>query len=59
VGAICLGIGLGISKLIDIFKERKSGKLKWTILGIIVFIFVAHIVSFMILYPLFPIKLYR
>jgi dolichyl-phosphate-mannose-protein mannosyltransferase len=59
VGAVCLGIGMGISKLIDIFKERKSGKLKWTILGIIVFIFVAHVISFMILYPLFPIKLYR
>jgi dolichyl-phosphate-mannose-protein mannosyltransferase len=59
VGAICLGVGMGISQLIDIFKGRKSGKLKWTILGIIVFIFVAHIVSFMILYPLFPIKLYK
>jgi dolichyl-phosphate-mannose-protein mannosyltransferase len=59
VGAVCLGIGMGISRLIDIFQGRKSGKLKWTILGIIIFIFVAHIVSFMILYPLFPIKLFR
>jgi dolichyl-phosphate-mannose-protein mannosyltransferase len=58
IGAVCLGIGMGISQLIDIFKGRKSGKLKWTILGIIVVIFLAHILSFMILYPLFPIKLY-
>jgi predicted membrane-bound dolichyl-phosphate-mannose-protein mannosyltransferase len=59
VGAVCLGIGMGISQLIDIFKGRKSGKLKWTILGVIVLIFVAHIVSFMILYPLFPINWYN
>jgi dolichyl-phosphate-mannose-protein mannosyltransferase len=59
VGAVCLGIGMGISQLIDIFKGRKSGKLKWTILGVIVLIFLAHIASFMILYPLFPIKLYK
>jgi dolichyl-phosphate-mannose-protein mannosyltransferase len=58
IGAVCLGVGMGISQLIDIFKGRKSGKLKWTILGIIILIFLAHIVSFMILYPLFPIKLY-
>jgi predicted membrane-bound dolichyl-phosphate-mannose-protein mannosyltransferase len=59
VGAVCLGAGMGISQLIDIFKGRRSGKLKWTILGIIVVIFLAHIVFFMILYPLFPINLYE
>jgi dolichyl-phosphate-mannose--protein O-mannosyl transferase len=58
IGAVCLGVGMGISQLIDIFKRRRSGKLKWTILGIIIVIFLAHIASFMILYPLFPIKLY-
>jgi dolichyl-phosphate-mannose-protein mannosyltransferase len=59
IGAVCLGVGMGISQLIDIFKGRESGKLKWTILGVIVFIFLAHIVSFMILFPLFPINLYE
>ena len=59
IGAVCLGVGMGISQLIDIFKARPSGKLKWTILGIIIFILVAHIVSFMLLYPLFPINWYQ
>jgi predicted membrane-bound dolichyl-phosphate-mannose-protein mannosyltransferase len=59
IGAVCLGVGMGLSQLIDIFKARPAGKLKWTILGIIIFIFVAHIVSFMILYPLFPINWYQ
>ncbi len=58
IGAVCLGIGMGISHLIDIFKGRKSGKLKWTILGIIILIFLAHIASFIVFYPLTPIKLY-
>jgi predicted membrane-bound dolichyl-phosphate-mannose-protein mannosyltransferase len=59
IGAVCLGVGMGISQLIDIFKARRSGKLKWTLLGIIIFIFVAHIVSFMILYPFFPMNWYQ
>ncbi len=58
VGAVCLGVGMGISQLIDIYKGRQSGKLKWTILGVIVLIFVAHIVSFMLFYPLFPLRFY-
>jgi predicted membrane-bound dolichyl-phosphate-mannose-protein mannosyltransferase len=59
IGAICIGLGMGISQLIDIFQRRQSGKLKWTVLGIVVFFCLAHIVSFMILYPLFPIRLYK
>ncbi len=59
VGAICLGIGMGLSRLIDIFKERQSGKLKWTVFGIVVFIFLFHIVSFIFLYPAFPMNAYN
>jgi predicted membrane-bound dolichyl-phosphate-mannose-protein mannosyltransferase len=59
IGAVCLGLGMGLSQLIDIFKGRTSGKLKWTVLGIVMLILLAHVVSFMILYPLFPIKLYK
>jgi predicted membrane-bound dolichyl-phosphate-mannose-protein mannosyltransferase len=58
VGAVCLGIGMGVSKLIDIFKSRPSGKLKWTVLGFIILIFLAHIASFIVLYPLMPIRWY-
>ena len=59
IGAICLGVGMGMSQLIDIFQGGRSRKLRWTLLGIVILIFLAHIVSFMILYPLFPIKLYK
>lgn len=58
IGAVCLGIGMGMSRLIDIFKERQSGKLKWTVFGIVAFFFIFHIVSFIILYPAFPMNWY-
>jgi dolichyl-phosphate-mannose-protein mannosyltransferase len=59
VGAVCLGLGLALSDLLGIFRKRPSGKLKWTVLGVVVLVILVHIVSFMILYPLFPIKFYR
>jgi len=59
VGAVCLGMAMGMDKFIDIFRGYRSRKLRWTLLGIVVLIFLVHIVSFMILYPLFPIKLYK
>ena len=55
IGAICLGMGLGLAELLDIFKKRKPGKLKWTLLGIVIIILVAHLVSFVILSPVFPV----
>jgi dolichyl-phosphate-mannose-protein mannosyltransferase len=58
VGAICLGLGMGLSQLIDIFQARPSGKIKWTVIVFVGLVIVAHLVSFMIFYPLFPIKFY-
>lgn len=58
IGAICIGLGLGMSELIRLFQTRKSGKLKWTSLSVVVIIVLAHLVSFMLLYPLFPIRYY-
>ena len=55
IGAICLGLGLGLAELLGIFKKRKAGKLKWTLLGIVVFILLSHLVSFVILSPVFPV----
>jgi len=55
IGAVCLGLGLGLGELFGIFKKRKAGKLKWTLLGIVVFILLAHLVSFVILSPVFPV----
>ena len=58
VGAICLGLGLGLSQLLDFYRERRPGKLKRTILALVVFYFVAHLASFVILSPVFPIHLH-
>jgi len=55
VGAICLGMGMGLSRLLDIFKQRPRGKLKWFCLGVVIFILAAHVVSFLILSPLIPV----
>jgi len=55
VGAICIGVALGLSRLIDIFRNRQSGKLKWTALSVVIFILFMHLVSFLILSPLIPV----
>ena len=55
IGAICLGLGLGLSQLLTIYQERKTGKLKRTILALFVFYLVVHLASFVILSPVFPI----
>ena len=55
VGAICIGVALGLSRLIDIFRNRPSGKLKWTALSVVIFILFMHLVSFLILSPLIPV----
>jgi len=55
IGAVCLGLGLGLSQLLDIYRERRPGKLKRTILALFIFYILAHLASFVILSPLFPI----
>jgi predicted membrane-bound dolichyl-phosphate-mannose-protein mannosyltransferase len=59
IGAICLGVAMGMDKLIDIFHGNRPRKLRWPLLGLVVLIVLTHLISFMILYPLFPIKLYK
>ena len=55
VGAVCMGMAIGLSRLLDIFRERMSGKLKWTALSVVIFILFMHLVSFLILSPLIPV----
>ena len=55
VGAVCIGVALGLSQLLDIFRNRPRGKLKWTALSIVIFILFLHLVSFLILSPLIPV----
>jgi predicted membrane-bound dolichyl-phosphate-mannose-protein mannosyltransferase len=57
VGAICLGLGLGLFQLLSIYRERKTGKLKWTALAIVTVYLLIHMASFVILSPVFPVYL--
>ena len=55
VGAVCLGIGLGLSQLINFYRNRRPGKLKRTILALLIFYLSFHLICFIILAPIFPI----
>jgi dolichyl-phosphate-mannose-protein mannosyltransferase len=55
IGAVCLGLGLGLSQLFDFYRRRQPGKLKKTVLALFVFYLVFHLACFVILSPLFPI----
>ena len=55
VGAVCLGLGLGLSRLLTFYQERRPGKLRRTVLALFIFYLVAHLACFVILSPLFPI----
>jgi dolichyl-phosphate-mannose-protein mannosyltransferase len=55
IGAICLGLGLGLSQLLDFYQKRIPGKLKKTVLALFVFYLVFHLACFVCLSPVFPI----
>lgn len=55
IGAVCLGLGLGLSQLLDFYQKRRPGKLKRTILALVIFYLVAHLACFVGLSPVFPI----
>jgi dolichyl-phosphate-mannose-protein mannosyltransferase len=48
VGAICIGIGLGLTQIIDFGKDRKF---KWTSISIVMGYLVLHLITFIILSP--------
>jgi predicted membrane-bound dolichyl-phosphate-mannose-protein mannosyltransferase len=52
VGAICLGLGMGLSQLIDFWKTRPAGKLKWAAISGVVFFLVLHLAVFIVLAPI-------
>jgi dolichyl-phosphate-mannose-protein mannosyltransferase len=55
VGAVCLGLGLGLSQLLEFYQRRSPGKLKKTVLALFTFYLSFHLICFVILSPLFPI----
>ena len=52
IGAICIGLGMGLAQLIHLFEVRPSGKLKWTVISIVVIFLLAHLAFFVLMSPL-------
>jgi predicted membrane-bound dolichyl-phosphate-mannose-protein mannosyltransferase len=49
IGAVCIGLGLVMTKLIDIWDKRKTGKLRWVLPAVVVLYLLLH-VSFFVTY---------
>jgi len=53
VGAICIGLGLGLSQLIAMWETRSAGKLRWVAMLTVLGYLVLHVSIFVILSPVF------
>jgi len=52
VGAIALGLGVALSRLLDVWQTRKSGKLRWVAIISVALFLLIHIGIFVTLSPL-------
>ena len=52
IGAICIGLGMGLEQLLHIFEVRQNGKLKWTAISIVMIFLLAHLAFFVLMSPL-------
>jgi hypothetical protein len=52
IGAICIGLGMGLSQLIHVFEVRRRGKLKWATISFVGIYLLAHLVFFALISPL-------
>ena len=53
VGALCIGLGLGLSQLLDVWHGRREGKLRW-VAGLAVPVYLTcHLAVFVLLSPVF------
>lgn len=53
VGAICIGLGLGLSQLIALWETRRAGKLRWVAMLTVLCYLLLHVSVFVILSPVF------
>ena len=53
VGAICIGLGLGLSQLLNIWKSQRTGKLRWIAVLVVSGYLLLHVGIFVILSPTF------
>ena len=52
IGAICIGLGMGLEQLLQVFEVRQRGKLKWTAISILAVFLLAHLAFFVLVSPL-------
>ena len=57
VGAICLGLGLGMGQLVDIWQQRQEGKLRWVAISAVGVFLLLHLASFILLSPFSPLPM--
>jgi len=53
VGALCIGLGLGLSQLIAVWKTRGEGKLRWVAMLAALTFLLLHVGVFVIMSPVF------
>lgn len=54
VGAICLGLGAGLSQMVDFWRGKTTGKLRWAAIISVVLFLVLHLGVYIALSPLSP-----
>lgn len=54
VGAICIGLGMGLSALIGFWQTRRTGKLRWLAMSAVVLFLLLHLATFIFLAPINP-----
>jgi predicted membrane-bound dolichyl-phosphate-mannose-protein mannosyltransferase len=52
IGAICIGLGMGLSQLVRVWEIRRAGKLRWVAISAVGVFLLIHIAAFVILSPL-------
>ncbi len=54
VGAVCLGLGMGLSQMIDYWKSKTTGKLRWCAIIFVIFFLILHVGVYFFLSPINP-----
>ncbi len=55
LGAICLGLGIALNRMLEYWRSDAKKALRITVLTVFIIIIVAHVLSFLILSPIIPI----
>lgn len=54
IGAICIGLGMGLSEAVDFWQMRRMGNLRWVVLSGVLLFLLLHFGVFIFLSPLNP-----